>query len=214
MNEPISSKTKHSDQFEDALKGLSSKMNATLPPRRLRARLYVAASLRRTLAQEPPTARRILSLSLAALALAAVLLFVIRIAVYRFEEVVPEKQHRVESAKNLNLQGRSELVQPPSNEKKTLSKQVTPREPSKRPTQRSSFASVTVALPYSNSDVSSQPSSTIRTSMKSSDLRTLGLDVPDDGVHSEIIALLTLGSDGLPRSITVPIPYKSVQEDQ
>lgn len=71
---------------------------------------------------------------------------------------------------------------------------------------------MTMRLPYSNSAIDSGNSATIRVSMSQSDLASLGFPVNASAQSGWIVAELTLGDDGLPRAISVPLPLEVIKE--
>ncbi|NUQ29277.1 MAG: hypothetical protein HOQ35_12285 [Acidobacteriaceae bacterium] len=72
---------------------------------------------------------------------------------------------------------------------------------------------LTVPLPYSNPDISTGTSTVVRVAMPQVQLAALGLPLPAVAADSRIIADVTLGDDGLPRSISLPLPLQVVKEN-
>jgi len=72
---------------------------------------------------------------------------------------------------------------------------------------------LTVSLPYSNPDISTGTSTVVRVAMPQMQLAALGLPLPAVGANSRIIADVTLGDDGLPKSISLPLPLQVVKEN-
>jgi hypothetical protein len=68
-----------------------------------------------------------------------------------------------------------------------------------------------VRLPYSDSDIATGTSATIQVSMSQSELVSLGFPLPESLQNRRFIADLTLGDDGLPRAISLPLPIKVVE---
>jgi hypothetical protein len=71
---------------------------------------------------------------------------------------------------------------------------------------------MTLRLPYSNSDIENGTQATIRVSMSQSDLLSLGFPVNATLQDRRILADLTLGDDGLPRAISLPLPLEVIKE--
>jgi hypothetical protein len=69
-----------------------------------------------------------------------------------------------------------------------------------------------VSLPYSNSDIDTGTDATIRVSMSQTELVSLGFPMNATLHDRRVLAELTLGDDGLPRSISVPLPLQLVKE--
>jgi len=72
---------------------------------------------------------------------------------------------------------------------------------------------LTVPLPYSNPDISTGTSTVVRVAMPQMQLAALGLPLPAVAADSRIIADVTLGDDGLPKSISLPLPLQVVKEN-
>ena len=75
------------------------------------------------------------------------------------------------------------------------------------------MARLTVPLPYSNPDISTGTSTVVRVAMPQMQLAALGLPLPAVAADSRIIADVTLGDDGLPKSISLPLPLQVVKEN-
>jgi len=71
---------------------------------------------------------------------------------------------------------------------------------------------MTLRLPYSNSAIETGTDTTIRVSMPQSELLSLGFPINTTAQDSRIVAELTLGGDGLPRAISVPLPLEVMKE--
>lgn len=69
-----------------------------------------------------------------------------------------------------------------------------------------------VRLPYSNSAIDTGTDATIRVSMSQTELESLGFPMSATLHDRRVVAELTLGDDGLPRSISVPLPLELVKE--
>ena len=71
---------------------------------------------------------------------------------------------------------------------------------------------MTMRLPYSNNAIETGTATTIRVSMSQSDLLSLGFPINRTVEDRRIVANLTLGDDGLPRAISVPLPLEVMKE--
>jgi hypothetical protein len=69
-----------------------------------------------------------------------------------------------------------------------------------------------VRLPYSNNSIATGTSTTIRVSMSQSELVSLGFPVSETIQDRQVVAELTLGDDGLPRTISLPFPLQVIKE--
>jgi hypothetical protein len=71
-----------------------------------------------------------------------------------------------------------------------------------------------VRLPYSNSAIDNGTDATIRVSMSQAELVSLGFPMTATLHDRRVVADLTLGDDGLPRAISVPLPLEVVRENK
>ncbi|MGA9241138.1 MAG: hypothetical protein WBW03_04075 [Silvibacterium sp.] len=69
-----------------------------------------------------------------------------------------------------------------------------------------------VQLPYSNSAIATGTDATIQVSMSQSELLSLGFPVNASLHDRRVIAELTLGDDGLPRAVSLPLPLEVMKE--
>ncbi len=69
-----------------------------------------------------------------------------------------------------------------------------------------------VRLPYSDSAIDTGTDATIRVSMSEVELVSLGFPMNTTLHDRRIVAELTLGDDGLPRAISVPLPLEVITE--
>lgn len=69
-----------------------------------------------------------------------------------------------------------------------------------------------IQLPYSNRSIASGTDATIRVSMSQFELMSLGFPVNATLDDRRVVAELTLGDDGLPRAISVPLPLEVMKE--
>jgi hypothetical protein len=84
--------------------------------------------------------------------------------------------------------------------------------PSLGETEPSGEQQMTLRLPYSNSAIETGTGATIRVSMSQSELLSLGFPLNTTVRDRRVVAELTLGDDGLPRAISVPLPLEVVKE--
>jgi hypothetical protein len=73
---------------------------------------------------------------------------------------------------------------------------------------------MTMRLPYSNGAIETGTDSTIRVSISQSELLSLGFPINATVQDRRIVAELTLGDDGLPRAISLPLPLEVIKEKQ
>jgi hypothetical protein len=71
---------------------------------------------------------------------------------------------------------------------------------------------MTMRLPYSNGAIKTGTGATIQVSMSRSELLSLGFPIGTTVQDSRIVAELTLGDDGLPRAISLPLPLEVMKE--
>jgi hypothetical protein len=71
-----------------------------------------------------------------------------------------------------------------------------------------------VRLPYSNNSVDTGTGATIRVSMSQSELLSLGFPLNATLQDRRVVAHMTLGDDGLPRAISVPLPLELIKEEK
>lgn len=68
-----------------------------------------------------------------------------------------------------------------------------------------------VRLPYSDSAIDTGTDATIRISMTQAELVSLGFPIDAALRDARVVADLTLGDDGLPRAISVPLPLEVIR---
>lgn len=78
--------------------------------------------------------------------------------------------------------------------------------------RRASPQQMTMRLPYSNSEIDIGTDATIRISISQLDLLSLGFPVSATLQDRRVVAELTLGDDGLPRAISLPLPLEVLKE--
>ncbi len=71
-----------------------------------------------------------------------------------------------------------------------------------------------IRLPYSNSSVDTGTGATIQVSMSQSELLSLGFPLSATLHDRQVVAELTLGDDGLPRAISLPLPLQLIKEEK
>ena len=71
---------------------------------------------------------------------------------------------------------------------------------------------MTMRLPYSDSAIETGTRTTIRVSMSQSELLSLGFPINTTVEDRRIVAELTIGDDGLPRAISLPLPLEVMKE--
>jgi hypothetical protein len=86
------------------------------------------------------------------------------------------------------------------------------RRASRQPAHIVSSRQMVVRLPYSNSAVATGTDATIRISMSQSELLSLGFPMNAPLHDRQVVAELTLGADGLPRAISVPLPLEVLKD--
>jgi hypothetical protein len=69
-----------------------------------------------------------------------------------------------------------------------------------------------IRLPYSNSAVATGTGATIQVDMSQSELLSLGFPLNASLHDRRVVAELTLGDDGLPRAISLPLPLEVMKE--
>lgn len=72
---------------------------------------------------------------------------------------------------------------------------------------------LTLLLPYSNADVSTGTTTTVRISMSQSQLIALGLPLPSGSPNVRFVADVSLGDDGMPKAISLPLPLQVLKEN-
>lgn len=71
-----------------------------------------------------------------------------------------------------------------------------------------------IRLPYSNSSVDTGTGATIQVSMSQSELLSLGFPLNATLHDRRVVAELTLGDDGLPRAISLPLPLELIKGEK
>jgi hypothetical protein len=199
----------------DHLLGLLGNLSERDPSPTLRDRLAVLASRRLNENSEYSVYRREckrLRTNLAAAAVAAIgLAMVLTIHFQKRELVLTDKTAKASrlaapSPKNaLQAAPASNLLIP--RKLKAYRSQSAPATPAT--TQH-----MTMRLPYSNSAIETGTDATIRVSMSQSELLSLGFPINTTVQDRRIAAELTLGDDGLPRAISLPLPLEVLKEEK
>jgi len=86
-------------------------------------------------------------------------------------------------------------------------KRVSPRTPPKVLSEPASF---NIELPYSNRVIANGTNTTISVAVSRDELVALGFPLGDTTGGGKFLAEIALGDDGLPRSIRVPLPLRSL----
>lgn len=81
-----------------------------------------------------------------------------------------------------------------------------------KPASNAGARRMVLQLPYSNNNVSTGTDATIRVLMSQSELMSLGFPLNATPQDRRIVAELTLGDDGLPRAISLPLPLEVMKE--
>jgi hypothetical protein len=82
------------------------------------------------------------------------------------------------------------------------------------PAQAPSAREMVIRLPYSNRSVDTGTGATIQVSMSQSELLSLGFPLNATLHDRRVVAELTLGDDGLPRAISLPLPLELIKEEK
>jgi hypothetical protein len=91
-------------------------------------------------------------------------------------------------------------------------RRLTVRHPKSELMPPGSTRQMTMRLPYSNNAIENGTGTTIHVSMSQSELLSLGFPINATVQDRRIAAELTLGDDGLPRAISLPLPLEVVKE--
>jgi hypothetical protein len=83
-----------------------------------------------------------------------------------------------------------------------------------KPPPASSDREMVIPLPYSNSFVDTGTGATIQVSISQSELLSLGFPLNATLHDQRVVAELTLGDDGLPRAISLPLPLELIKEEK
>lgn len=201
----------------DDLLGVLRDVSQRDPSPDLRERLVALAS--RNLKESPGDAKRLGSIGprgLAALTpvFAATLLVVAGFAVAL---VVHSRQHGpaqidagIRTSHPAVLAGRKEVAAPVA--QRIPGKHLNVHRQRPAPAQPMSARRMTLRLPYSNSAIETGTDTTIKVSMSQSELVSLGFPINTTAQDRRIVAELTLGDDGLPRAISLPLPLEVMKE--
>jgi hypothetical protein len=69
---------------------------------------------------------------------------------------------------------------------------------------------IDVELPYSNRDIANGTNATIQIAVTKEQLMALGVSLGEASTDGRYFAELSLGADGFPRAIHIPIPLRTV----
>jgi len=217
MRESSQSKAAERARLEQLLHRLRD-LSQSDPPPALRERLEDLCSRRMTGQSSGPRATRLFWLrpALAALLMAIAVALTAGLLTHRW--TVPRLRSR-----DQRLQAGRDLPpilpsadSPPRSVPGRITINVGPagRLKSRRspPVPKSDPARMVLSLPYSNSEIAAGTGVTIRVSMSQSELISLGLPVSAMVADRHVVADLTLGDDGLPRAISLPLPLEYLME--
>jgi hypothetical protein len=197
----------------DYLLGLLSKLSQDGPPPALRGRLELASfrRLRNEVASGTPVGRARLRL-VAVFAVAVLIAIGITAAFVAYSRRPAPLQAKVASRVSPPSapfdRGLGAPPAVPSPESPlSAARHSLPRLTRYNPSQR-----MTVRLPYSDSAIDTGTDATIQVSMSQAELASLGFPVNTALHDRRVVAELTLGDDGLPRAISVPLPLEVIKE--
>ena len=217
MSEPRSTRTEiEAVSRLEYLVGLLGKMTQRDPSPGVRERLSALAAQR--LREDPGYAAQVAGKGLGApiwfkLAFAALLLAATGLAgvlVVHFRAHEPVSADRVAKAMRPGISPEhkpSVASAPPFVASRSEAHR---RQPARA--QAASAGRMTMQLPYSNSAIETGTYTTIQVSMSQSDLVSLGFPINATIHDRRIAAELTLGDDGLPRTISLPLPLEVMKE--
>lgn len=103
-------------------------------------------------------------------------------------------------------------MHPLSPVRESVSKRSKVRRPRAALVETAGPRQMTMRLPYSNSAIDTGTGATIRVLMSQSELLSLGFPINATVQDRQIVAELTLGDDGLPRAISLPVPLEVMKE--
>jgi hypothetical protein len=135
-------------------------------------------------------------------------LAVLVVNIHRSERLRARIELEVAPPKELSSVGTAALSAGPAEEVRPLRMSHSLPRLAPNPTVRR----MVVRLPYSNSAIDTGTDATIRVSMSQTELVSLGFPMNATLHDRRVVAELTLGDDGLPRSISVPLPLEVVKE--
>lgn len=147
--------------------------------------------------------------AIAALVLATAGLSIVSVFRFRWPEVVKlpriaeVDQPTASPAKNIEVE--PTVQAPVANQRAVLSRR-------RGAPQTRSARRMVLRLPYSNSAIETGTGATVRVSMSQSELLSLGFPINTTVQDRRIAAELTLGADGLPRAISLPLPLEVMKE--
>ena len=211
-----SSRPKDAEELVEDLLAQVRQLSKIDPSPLIRERLQKLASQRLKEASEehslglklnPRRAKRLVP------ALAGALLIFLLAGAEFVVQVRQKAAHRAQTAARVsspeNSMGLSVSVAhtPPPHRKRARSPRRTPQ-----PATQAAGAQLTVQLPYSNVAIANGTSVTIQVAMSRSELLALGFPMSPALQDRRVVAELSLGDDGLPRAISLPLPLQFVKE--
>lgn len=219
MSEQSSRRTEAEDGSHlDDLLGLLGDFSQQSPSPALRERLGALAALR--LGHNPsdvePEAHGRRTTAWLRPVLATALLVVIGLTtvfVIHFGREEPPQPGRATTASRPTALSESRTPGVPA-QRHRVAKQTRIRHPQLAFLPQAGARQMTMRLPYSNNAVQTGTDATIQVSMSQSELLSLGFPINAAEPDRRVMAELTLGDDGLPRAISVPLPLVMMKEKQ
>jgi hypothetical protein len=216
------SKQTHAEDVSrvDHLLGLIRENSQWEPSPEIRERLVALASER--LQRRSPTAEQIrergrrcrlvwLKPAIAALVLAAAGLSMVSVFRFRRHEVV-ELPRTTQLDQPIASPVKKVEDEPPA--RVQVSDQHAALSRGHRAPQSRIVRRMILRLPYSNNAIETGTAATIRVSISQSELLSLGFPINATVQDRRIVADLTLGDDGLPRAISLPLPLEVMKEKE
>ncbi|HZP04613.1 MAG TPA: hypothetical protein VFB43_06920 [Terracidiphilus sp.] len=198
----------------DTLVNLLKYLSRHDPPPALRERLAVLASerLKEDAPQSHATRWKVLGRLRPAFA-AAILIAagLATVLVVHFRQHGPEQIHGTASVAHSAVSPEVTAQISPSAQP-TVDKHSRFRRAQPRLVKPATTRQLTIRLPYSNGAIETGTDTTIRVSIFQSELVSLGFPINRTVRDRRIVAELTLGDDGLPRAISVPLPLEVMKE--
>ena len=190
----------------DDLLGVLRRLAQQDPPAALRDRLQHLAAVRLNHRDsQPKTALRRLRPAFVMVALIAFVSVLVWVTFARRPEPprAPTASHSIPPAAPVARAISSTLA----SQQKPSRRVYTVQQSSGKQTRR-----MVLPLPYSNRAIDTGTDTTIQVSMSQAELLALGFPVNTTVHDRRVLADLTLGDDGLPRALSVPLPLEIVRE--
>lgn len=190
------------------LLGLLRRLSPQDPPDSLRDRLELLSFERLRGRPQPDLQWWLRPAAVVALLIAIVTIAVLVAYVRQSELLRVGIESRVVSPKEPFSAGRGALSAVPATE--VRSPKISHALP--RLAHSTTARRMVVRLPYSNNAIDTGTDATIRVSMSQAELVSLGFPMNAILHDRRVVAELTLGDDGLPRAISLPLPLEVVRE--